>query len=322
MSQKQSFYFFFYAFIVIPNIPYNARWTRSGVTVAGGHGKGDAPNQLTQPWGLFVDADQTLIIADYDNQRIVQWKSGDSQGQVVAGGNGRGKQLNQLAYPTDVVLDKETDSLFISDRDNRRVVRWTRRTGTVQGDILLSNIHCYGLALDNQGFLYISDTDEHQVKRYRIGDKSATIVAGGHGSGAALHQLNYPTFIFVDRHQSIYISDEDNHRVMKWSKDATEGIVVAGGQGQGSSLIQLSHPRGLFVDISGTLYVSDSGNQRIMRWLKGEKQGTIIAGGNGEGKQANQFFRPMDISFDRYGQLYVADWNNHRVQRFSIEKTA
>ncbi|CAF4262256.1 unnamed protein product, partial [Rotaria sordida] len=46
---------------------------------------------------------------------------GDTNGQVVAGGNGQGNRLDQLDHPTDVLIDKETDSLIICDRDNRRV---------------------------------------------------------------------------------------------------------------------------------------------------------------------------------------------------------
>ncbi|CAF1415979.1 unnamed protein product [Rotaria sordida] len=243
----------------------------------------------------------------------------DTNGQVVAGGHGQGNRLDQLNCPTDVLIDKETDSLIICDRWNRRVVRWSRRSGTTQGEILIDNIWCDGLAMDDQRYLYISDYMKHEVRRYQIGDKNGTLVAGGNGKGAGLNQLNFPTYIFVDQQQTVYVSDYDNHRVMKWNKGAKEGIVVAGGQGKGDDLKQLSHPYGLFVDTLGTIYVTDSWNHRVMRWPKGAKQGTIIVGGNGYGEGANQFKYPDDLSFDRHGSLYVVDWENHRVQRFSIE---
>ncbi|CAF4168445.1 unnamed protein product, partial [Rotaria sordida] len=173
---------------------------------------------------------------------------GDTNGQVVAGGNGYGNRLDQLYQPADVLIDKETDSLIICDRDNRRAARWSRRSGTTQGEILIDNICCRGLAMDDQRYLYMSDTDKHEVRRYQIGDKNGTLVAGGNGKGAGLNQLNVPTYLFVDQQQTVYVSDWDNHRVMKWGKDAKEGIVVAGGQGEGNALTQLSHPQGLFVD--------------------------------------------------------------------------
>ncbi|CAF4267415.1 unnamed protein product, partial [Rotaria magnacalcarata] len=108
-------------------------------------------NQLYNPDGLFVDDDQTVVIADYENHRISQWKNGDTtNGQVVAGGKGAGNELRQLNYPTDVLIDKETDSLIICDQRNERVVRWSRLSGTTQGEILIDNIACVGLAMGDQ----------------------------------------------------------------------------------------------------------------------------------------------------------------------------
>ncbi|CAF2088346.1 unnamed protein product, partial [Rotaria magnacalcarata] len=113
------------------NIPANAKWKQNGVTITGGHGQGDATNQLYHPQGLFVDDDndQTVVIADWWNHRIIQWTNGDTMnGQVVAGGKGEGNGLNQLNIPTHALIDKETDSLIICDYGNRRVVRWSRRS--------------------------------------------------------------------------------------------------------------------------------------------------------------------------------------------------
>ncbi|CAF4737286.1 unnamed protein product, partial [Rotaria sp. Silwood2] len=140
----------------------DARWAQNGVTVAGGHERGNATNQLWRPEGLFVDDDQTIVIADFVNHRIIQWKMGDTKGQVAAGDNGAGRRLDQLDHPIDVLIDKETDSFIICDSANRRVVRWSRRSGTTQGEILIDNVDPYGLAMDNQRYLYISDWKKHE----------------------------------------------------------------------------------------------------------------------------------------------------------------
>ncbi|CAM4959710.1 unnamed protein product [Rotaria socialis] len=60
------------------NIPANATWKQNGVTIAGGNGAGNATNQLYRPSGLFVDDDQTVVIADWGNDRIMRWKNGDT----------------------------------------------------------------------------------------------------------------------------------------------------------------------------------------------------------------------------------------------------
>ncbi|CAF2028410.1 unnamed protein product, partial [Rotaria magnacalcarata] len=147
--------------------------------------------QLNGPRARFVDDNQTVVIADYWSHRIMQWKNGDTtNGRVVAGGNGAGNGLHQLQYPTDLLVDKETDSLIICDYYNRRVVRWSRRSSTTQGEILIGNIACYGLAMDEQRYLYVSGWNTNEVRRYKFGESTGTLGAGGNGQGTGLNQLN------------------------------------------------------------------------------------------------------------------------------------
>ncbi|CAF1345727.1 unnamed protein product [Rotaria sp. Silwood1] len=314
----------YFHFVSVPlrasfiDIHPNAKWAQNGITVAGGNGSGRETNQLYNPWGLYVDDDQTIYVTDEQNDRIVEWNSGATNGKVVAGGNGQGHEAHQLNHPLDVIIDKESDSLIISDRWNRRVVRWPRRNGT-RGETIISNISFGGLTMDDNGSLYGRDYEKHEVRRYKIGDTQGIVVAGGNGQGNRLDQLSKPTYVFVDRDHSVYVSDYKNHRVMKWEGGAKQGIVVAGGQGNGNSLTQLNYPYGVVVDQLGTVYVADFGNHRIMRWPKGAKQGSVIIGGNGRGAQSNQLDRPIGLSFDRHGNLYVVDRGNHRVQKFNIE---
>jgi len=301
----------------IPKTCDNSEWTQNGITVAGGHGQGSELNQLSRPVGIYVDDDQTLYIADYNNHRVVEWKCAAEAGQVIAGGNGKGDRSDQFNGPTDVIIDKETNSLIICDNGNKRIVQWSRDNGK-SGQTIISNIDCSRLTVDNDGYLYLSNDNKHEVRRWKIGDKNGTAVAGGNGQGTRLDQLNDPGYIFVDENHSVYVSDWGNHRVMKWPKGAREGIVVAGGQGGGSDLTQLWGPQGVIVDQLGTVYVADGGNDRVMRWCKGATEGTIVVGGNDKGEGPNQLNRPQGLSFDRQGNLYVVDQDNCRVQKFNI----
>ncbi|CAF1537589.1 unnamed protein product, partial [Didymodactylos carnosus] len=294
----------------------NARWQQNGITVAGGNGLGNDINRLSSPNGLYVDDDQRIYVADQNNNRIVEWKSGATSGKVVAGGNGYGNGAHQLHYPSDVIVDKKTDSLIICDYSNKRVVRWPRRNET-SGETIISNINCWGLTMDENGSLYVVDVGKNEVRRYRRGESQGIVVAGGNGSGNRLDQLSAPTCVFVDRDHSVYVSEVRNNRVMKWVEGAKQGIVVAGGQGEGNGLTQLQWPRGVVVDQLGTVYVADWQNQRIMRWLKGATQGSVIIDGNGKGEQSNDDW-PQGLSFDRQGNLYVVHWGNDRVQKFNI----
>jgi sugar lactone lactonase YvrE len=250
----------------------------------------------------------------------MEWKYGALKGQIVAGGNGEGNKLNQLKCPIGVIVDKQANNFIICDQGNRRIMQWPRQNGT-RGQIIISNIDCSRLTMDNNGHLYISDYKKDEIRRWKMNDTCGTLVAGGNGKGSRLNQLDCPTFIFVDDDRSVYVSDRENDRVMKWMEGAKEGIVVAGGQGKGNSLTQLSGPEGVIVDHFGIVYVADRNNDRIMRWCKGATQGNIVVGGNGNGRQANQLNYPTDLSYDRQGNLYVVDFANHRVQRFNIAPT-
>ena len=261
-----------------------------------------------------------MFIADYENHRIVKWKYEANCGEVVAGGNGKGNELNQLNHPTDVIFDNERNCLFICDQDNRRVVQWSSEN-PANGRTIISDIDCRRLAMDYQGFLYVSDRRKHEVRRWKIGETNGIVVAGGNGKGNDRNQLNEPCFIFVDRYQSVYVSDYRNHRVMKWMKGAEEGILITDNQGQESSRSLLSHTQGIIVDHLGAVYVADGDNHRIMRWFEEVKEGNIVVGGKEKGERANQLCNPRGLAFDRQGNLYVVDCENHRIQKFDIEQT-
>ena len=315
---------FFLFFFIQVRTRSNIKWKTNAHTIAGGNGQGNQLNQLNCPFGIHIDHHQQHIyIADYENDRIVKWKLGENNGETVAGGNGRGNRIDQLSYPTDVIVDENNKSLIICDCGNRRVVRWSLQNPDDR-EILIQNIRCWGLMMSRNGDLFVCDYENHAVKVWRKGEigkgKEGIIVAGGNGWGNQLNQLNYPTYIFIDRKETIYVSDLENHRVMKWLKGANESIVVAGGQGQGNNLNQLCYPFGLVVNEVGDVYVADSFNHRIMCWSLGSKEGRVVVGGNGWGQGSNQLNNPRGLSFDVENNLYVADWGNNRIQRFSVDK--
>jgi sugar lactone lactonase YvrE len=302
----------FVSLVVTPN----ASWAQHGITVVDGHQTGTGLQQLVQPCGLIVDIDGTVFITDNKNHCIIAWKEGDKEGHVVAGGHGQGIQLN---HPTNILIDRETNSLIISDLENNRIVSWPLNNST-RAKVLIENTHCWGLAMHKEGCLYVCDIDKHEVQRFSRGATEGTLVAGGNGRGDHLNQLSGPLYVFVDEEQSVYVSDYNNSRVMKWLKEAKVGIVVAGGNGPGKELTQLKYPHAVWVDGMGTVYVADSGNNRVVRWPKDERIGALVVGGNSRGNAANELDCPIGLSFDRRGNLYVADEGNQRVQLFKLEK--
>ncbi|CAF1127343.1 unnamed protein product [Adineta steineri] len=302
--------------IISSRKPKFNKWIQNAITVAGGNGQGQQFNQCNYPKGIFIDKNKNIFITDCWNHRIVEWKCNAKIGQIIAGGNKEGNRMNQLNGPRDVIVDQKNHSIIIADYENKRVIQWLDQ----KQQILIHNIDCYGLAMDKYGFLYVSDREKNEVRRWQMGgyNNEGVVVAGGNGKGDQRSQLNDPTFIFIDEEQSIYVSDRDNHRVMKWRKGAREGRIVAGGNGEGANFNQLSYPQGVIVDDLDQIYVADSENHRIMRWCEGKEEGEIVVGGNGKGNQTNQLDCPMGLSFDDERNLYVVDSGNDRIEKFEI----
>ncbi|CAF5022798.1 unnamed protein product, partial [Rotaria sp. Silwood1] len=122
----------------IDGICASARWSLSGVTVAGGKGSGSDLDQLYLSDGLFVDANSTVYAVDSGNNRIVKWISGAASGYLVAGGNKDGNSTDQLSYPIDMIIDKN-GTMYITDFNNQRVQKWTE--GATSGETILGNLN-------------------------------------------------------------------------------------------------------------------------------------------------------------------------------------
>ncbi|CAF3687010.1 unnamed protein product [Adineta steineri] len=300
-------------------ISSNTKWKQNAITIAGGNGRGNGLNQLNDPCGIYVDNDDhSIYIADTYNHRIIRWEFGANSGTIVAVGNGPEDIRNQLNQPTDVILDKEKKYLIICDYSNGRVLRWSLQNSQDQ-QILIPDISCWGLAMDNNGDLYISDWARHQVVRWQEGDTKGTVVAGGNGQGNHLNQLDFPMYIFVDEYHSVYVANAGNKRVMKWMKNAAEGSLIAPGQFFNENSSSMPEPRSVIVDHMGNIYVSHEGIYQIMRWSPGTIEGVPVVGENKSGIGPTELNSPYDLSFDQQGNLYVADAGNARIQKFAID---
>ena len=133
--------------------------------MASGNGHGNASNQLNWLCGLYIDDNnQSIVIADSKNNRMVERKMGEKNRKVIASGREQGNRLDQLNWPTDVLIDKESNSLLIADWTNRRALRWYRCQGRTQGDAIFDNTSCSRLTTDHERYLYVSDLVENVVR--------------------------------------------------------------------------------------------------------------------------------------------------------------
>jgi sugar lactone lactonase YvrE len=150
----------------------------SGTIVAGGNGAGLNTNQLDSPTGVYFDSSSnSLIIANWNSNNVVRWILGASNWTLLAGSiNGTaGNTSTLLKHPEGVLLDP-LGNLYVSDQANNRVQFFQpgQSNGTTIAGItdvggsapnLLSSP--YGLGMDNQFNLYVADSGNNRIMKFR-----------------------------------------------------------------------------------------------------------------------------------------------------------
>jgi len=196
---------------------------------------------LNEPSALVVDDQGNLFIADQSNNRVrrVDAVTGlittvAGTGQAAYTGDGMPATEAGLAGPSGLALDAE-GRLYIADTFNGRIRMVDPATGlmaTVAGDggeyryqghpqeFSTSLSRPYGIALEREGHLLITDSDSHLIRRWDRRKTIITLVAGNgtaqfHGDGGPPQEssLSYPFGVAVDDQGNVYIADTFNHRI-------------------------------------------------------------------------------------------------------------
>lgn len=171
------------------------------------------------------------------------------------------------------------------------------------------------LAVDEQGNLYVLDTNNHRVLKF---DASRAFVKEWGGQGAAPGQFNEPWGIAVAPEGTVYVADTWNHRIQKFDANGNFitmwGTFADHGTNLHGDLLQMYGPRAIAIDQEGNLLVTDTGNERVIKF---SPDGEPLHVFGGTGAEAGQFLEPVGIGLDREGNIYVADTWNRRIQKFS-----
>ena len=298
------------------------------------------------PEAVAVDRWANLFIADGVNHRIhkVDKKGTTSsvagRGRYGFEGDGGLSTWAKLHKPRGIAVDGE-GNLFVADTYNNRV-RKVDRDGiitTVAGSGLSGFggdggpaaeaplFWPIGLALDNEGNLYISDRGNNRIRRVDR-DGIITTFAGngefefrGDGGLATEAALRWPLGIAVDLQGNLFFADSYNRRVRMVD---TKGVIVtvvgmkdgASGDGGPATAAALVMPCDVTINDEGELFIADARDYRIR---KVDRQGIIstiagtgrprYGGDRGPALQAT-LCCPHDVTLDRQGNLFIADsWN-------------
>ena len=324
-------------------------------TVAGSDNESDAfqgdggsalEARLQGPQGVLVDSSGNIYIADTANHliRLVSVETGIIQ---TIAGTGYAEDINM---PRGMVLQGD---LLISQMGNHVVSEVQDEVlfafagigiGQFGGDggrALDANLRSpTGLAVDQRGNIYISDTDNHRIRKVDSNGIIATVVGSGDpdqgaffgdGGTGTLARLNRPSAIAIDQRGNIYIADTDNHRIRLLDSNGIITTIAGTGQngfagdGGAGTQAQLSSPQGIAVDGRGYLFISDTDNHRIrLLDLNSGLIQTVAGTGSGQldgeegGALSVSLNAPHGLALSPTGTLLIADAGNHRIRELSV----
>lgn len=228
-----------------------------------GDGGPAADSELNNPYGVAVDARGNVYIADDNNQRI----------RVVNTGSNPITVANITIAPGDIATVAGNGTAGYAGDGGPAI------------NAELNNPS--GVAVDNNGNIYIADLYNYLVRKVNASGIISTVVGNGSGAfggdnGPAVNAGLYPYAVAVDAAGNLYIADTSNERIravnMGSTTIAVAGIsilpgyiaTVAGNGIQGSSgngvpagSAELFYPYGLGLDSHGNIYISDTYNREI-----------------------------------------------------------
>ena len=172
-------------------------WLPNGVTVAGGNGLGDKLNQFNSSYGVTVHPDGALFVTDFFNHRVIKWERNALSGIVWTGGECGAIDQGQLCNPTAIASDQAGNLYVAAEYGTDGSVIVFKNGSTVGRTLIFGNTSFYGIAVDKKGeYLYVGHHRAHRVVKCTLDGRVVGVVAGDHGPGDNLNQLDYRKFFF------------------------------------------------------------------------------------------------------------------------------
>jgi sugar lactone lactonase YvrE len=262
-------------------------------------------SMFNEPWGICVDDNLNLYVADFQNQRIRKISNGRVStiaGVGISGFKEGYKDSAMLSYPRGLCLD-DSGNVYIADSWNHRIRKLSTNglLSTFAGNPDLIGVQSLGALKDtsrmfakfytptavkfDNGNFYITDAYNHAVRKIDV-QGNVTTLCGGKGLGpdgggnedgdVTISQLNTPTELCVHPDSNcLYISDLANNTIRKLDISTKILSTYAGntvvGSADGLALeSSFNRPRGIDTH-KGVIYVNDPNNNRVRRIFNDKK---------------------------------------------------
>ena len=169
-------------------------------------GFGSLDNQLRNPWGLSVDSDGNVIVADKGNS-LIKIFSPDGKFVMKIGGRGTLKSpVHCIQYDKYLIVsDKGEHCIKVFDRNGNFQYMFGKK-GEGEGEF---NAPCC-MAVNKSGHLMVCDECNHRVQIFELNGK----FIGKFGTnGSNLGGFKNPVSLVILGNDRIAVSDFHNHRI-------------------------------------------------------------------------------------------------------------
>jgi hypothetical protein len=349
----------------IYSTPYTFTTLAGATNGATGSNNGtNSSAQFNGPEDVAVDGAGNLYVADTSNDTIrklarigTNWVVTTIAGTAQSPGPLDGTNLAaQFNSPSAITVDASSN-LYVADAGNDTIRKitpvgtsWVTTTiaGTAENPGFTDGTNTgaqfffpSGIAVDTNGNLYVSDTDNATIRELTpVGTNwVTTTIAGsvgnfGSADGTGTNAQFFGTSgIALDGAGNLYVADVFNDTIREltlvgtnWVVSTIAGQVGGAGFDDGTNLDAQfnfpSGPSGIAADASGNLYVTDTANDTIRKmtpsgtnWVTTTLAGVVGGIGNTNGTGTNALFNlPSGIAADASGNLYVADTGNNTIR--------
>jgi len=310
---------------------------------------------INTPLGVAVDRRGNVYLTEYANNRA--WRV-DPAGKatVLAGtgiagftGNGGPAVSAQIESPRALALDGEK-YLYMVETTKDRVRRIDLATGVIthvlgtgrprfngDGNVGTSTSFSEGLgmAVDPQGDLIFTDTNNHRLRRLSASDGRVSTIAGtgtagstGDGGPALAAQLNRPAGLALHSNGDLYIFDVNSQRLRRIRGGTITTIAGSATSTamEGPALqVRLGDSTGMALDAAGAnLYFTEETFDTLRRLDLASMQISRVAGngtsgfsGDGGPGPLATMANPTGVAVDLQGNIFVAEAMSNRIRRIN-----
>ncbi len=281
-----------------------------------GSGPGNGNGQLNAPRDAATDAKGDIFVADYNNDRIVEFSA---SGTWIRNWGSRGTGPGQFNRPYGVDLDS-SGNVYVADSGNNNRIQEFTNTGSfiryygasASGVGVFTGLRRVAVGTGHNPDVYGADLWGYRIMRFTSSGTNDLTLGG---TSPAPGAFNQPFGVSSDG-TNTYVVDTNNQRVQAFSPNSGAFQFTWGARGFGADNLGFNWPRDVTINAAtNTVWVADTKNFRLTQFTRsgtptGETYG--LTKGSGPG----QLYWPYGIA-SYQSDLIVADTFNNRVQRIN-----